>query len=51
MNAEDWFSFHRKHADLFASGADSILNRYYSAELLGSERARTSFVLPDKPAV
>lgn len=50
LTAGDWFSFHRKHADLFASGPDSILGRYYSSELLASDRARTSFVLPDKLA-
>jgi len=50
LTAGDWFSFHREHADLFASGADSILCRYYSSELLSSDRARTSFVLPDKLA-
>jgi len=47
---KDWFEFRRKHADLFAGGADSILNRYYSVELLGSDRAKTSFMLPDKLA-
>lgn len=30
--------------------AGTILHRYYSKELLASERARTSFVLPDQLA-
>jgi len=46
----DWFSFRRGHTDLFANGEDSILSRYYSAESLGSDRARQSFVLPDRLA-
>ncbi len=50
QETDDWFSFHRDHADLFARGDDDIVNRYYSSELLGSDRARQSFMLPDKLA-
>lgn len=46
--ASDWFSFHRSHADLFARGEDSALHRYYSRALLMSDRARQTFVLPDR---
>lgn len=45
-----WFSFQRDNADLFARGDDNILNRYYSSDLLASNRARQSFVLPDRLA-
>ena len=47
---DDWHAFYRDQSDLFAGGNDNILNRYYSRELLGSERARHSFMLPDKLA-
>jgi hypothetical protein len=30
------------------SGAAELLQRHYSPELLSSERARTSFVMPDR---
>jgi len=50
QETDDWFSFHRDHADLFARGNNNILNRYYSSELLGSDRARQSFMLPDRLA-
>ena len=43
----DWFSFRRKNSDLFA-GNPSIVSRYYSSDLLASDRARQSFVLPDQ---
>jgi len=46
--ATDWFAFQRMHADLFAGGEASILRRYYSTELLHSNHARQSFVLPDR---
>jgi hypothetical protein len=49
-NSNDWFLFRHDHADLFAGGKDNILNRYYSSDLLGSDRARQSFMLPDKLA-
>ena len=47
QQGSDWFAFHRSHADLFARGDDSILYRYYSRELLMSDHARQTFVLPD----
>ena len=46
--ASDWFTFRRQNSDLFGRGANSVLNRYYSNELLASDRARQSFVLPDR---
>lgn len=46
----DWFTFRRTHTDLFASGEDNVLKRYYSSEILGSDLARVSFILPDKLA-
>jgi hypothetical protein len=50
QKTDDWHSFYRNHADLFAGGDDNILSRYYSSELLRSERAKQSFMLPDKLA-
>lgn len=50
LQAKDWFSFERNNEDLFARGSDNILNNYYSSDVLGSVRARQSFVLPDKLA-
>ena len=47
--AQDWFSFRHVNNDLFAGGID-VLQRYYSKELLWSDRARQSFVLPDRLA-
>ena len=44
----DWFSFHRSNSDLFCR-QPGIVRRYYSNELLASDRARQSFVLPDRP--
>ena len=44
----DWFSCRHEQADLFAGGDASILHRYYSSELLNSDRARRSFLLPDR---
>jgi hypothetical protein len=44
----DWFSFRREHTDLFAGGDASILHRYYSSDLLKSDRARQIFLLPDR---
>ena len=46
---EDWFSFRRGNDDLFVLGID-IVQRYYSKELLWSDQARQSFVLPDRLA-
>lgn len=45
----DWFAFHRNNSDLFSRDV-SIINRYYSSELLASDRAKQSFALPDKLA-
>jgi N-formylglutamate deformylase len=47
--AKDWFSFRHGNDDLFAGGIDFV-QRYYSKELLWSDRARQSFVLPDRLA-
>ncbi len=47
--AQDWFSFRRDNDDLFVLGID-IVQRYYSKELLWSDQARQSFVLPDRLA-
>ena len=44
---DDWFAFRRNNADLFGNAGD-VIGRYYSSELLASERARRSFVLPDR---
>jgi hypothetical protein len=50
LSACDWYSFRRENDDLFARGQDSILNRYYKRATLGSDRARRSFLLPDRQA-
>ena len=42
----DWFAFRRNNNDLFARDSN-ILSRDYSRDLLTSDRARQSFVLPD----
>ena len=44
----DWFRFRRANDDLISDG--KILQRYYDNETLASDRARQSFVLPDKLA-
>ena len=46
---DDWFAFRRDNDDLFADGINVML-RYYSKELLWSDRARQAFVLPDRLA-
>jgi hypothetical protein len=46
---QDWLSFRRSNDDLFADGID-VMQRYYSKELLWSDQARQSFVLPDRLA-
>ncbi len=46
---KDWFSFRRNNDDLFA-GVIDVMQRYYSKELLWSDQARQSFVLPDRLA-
>jgi nitroreductase len=40
-----WDEFALAHPDLLAS---SVLGAYYSPELLASERARSTFVMPDR---
>jgi len=46
-NEESWFAFRRNNDDLF-NRDDNLLARHYSDELLWSDRARHSFVLPDR---
>lgn len=46
-SGDDWISFHRCNGDLFER-QPGIISRYYSSELLASDRARRSFVLPDR---
>ena len=41
-----WLAFAAANADLFES--PSVLGKYYRAETLASERARRSFVMPDR---
>ena len=43
---EAWDAFKERNPDLF-TWKPSILDRYYSAELLWSDRARATFVFPD----
>lgn len=42
----DWNRFRQQNADLIEDGG--ILGRYYSRQTLASDRARQSFVLPDR---
>jgi hypothetical protein len=49
-SAQDWFAFRRQNDDIFARGDHSILNRYYRRETLAGDRARQSFLLPDRLA-
>ena len=44
----DWYRFCRRNGDLIGDGG--ILERYYRRETLASDRARRSFVLPDRLA-
>jgi hypothetical protein len=44
---ETWEAFAAANADLVARGP-SVLDRYYHAETLDSDRARAGFVLPDR---
>jgi hypothetical protein len=46
---EDWPAFRRRNKDL-CSGAAALLQYHYSQELLSSDRARVSFVSPDRCA-
>jgi hypothetical protein len=45
----DWWAFRRRNGDLIDGGG--ILLRHYRPETLASDRARQSFVLPDRLAV
>ncbi len=45
----DWFAFRRENNDLFCRD-ENIIERYYSKVLISSDRARRSFVLPDRLA-
>ena len=45
--AQDWHTFAERNGDLL-TWKPSILERYYTSETLWSERARRSFVLPDR---
>ena len=44
----DWFHFRRDNDDIVSNG--KILQHYYGSETLASDRARHSFVLPDRLA-
>ena len=46
---DSWIAFRRDNEDLF-SRENNVLERYYSKELLWSDRARQAFVLPDRRA-
>jgi len=48
-NADNWSAFRHDNDDLFCRD-ENIIARYYSEELIKSERARRSFVLPDRLA-
>ena len=48
-DASTWTDFRQDNADLFERAGET-LNRYYSRELLASERARQHFLLPDQLA-
>lgn len=45
----DWAGFRDVNRDLFRR-SPGLLARYYSADLLGSPRARSGFVFPDRAA-
>ena len=45
--APDWTTFAARNADLLL-WKPSILDRYYSADVLWSDRARHTFVMPDR---
>jgi len=49
---QTWEEFAADNSDLLTweRGCRGILGRYYQPETLGSEAARTSFLLPDKSA-
>ena len=48
--AKTWDEFAAENTDLL-TWKPSLLDRYYTPELLGSELARASFVMPDRVAV
>jgi hypothetical protein len=50
---QTWEEFAADNGDLLTweRGSRGILGRYYQPETLGSEAARTSFLLPDKSGV
>ena len=45
--SEDWSTFAARNDDLF-SWRPSLLDEYYHSETLYSDRARSSFVMPDR---
>lgn len=47
-NAATWEEFAAAHTDLLV-WKPSVLSRYYSEELLASELARRTFLMPDLP--
>jgi len=46
--ANDWFLFAQQNPDLLQQ-AGTLLRRYYSQDVLDSDRARQQFLLPDFP--
>ena len=44
----DWYRFRQDNFDLIRDG--KVLQRYYTSETLASDRARQSFVMPDRLA-
>lgn len=46
--ADSWEQFERDNRDLL-TWKPSILDRYYSKELLASDLARHTFLMPDRP--
>jgi hypothetical protein len=47
--AEDWPAFAARNPDLLAWKPSVLETRYYREETLWSDRARRTFVLPDRP--
>jgi len=47
--AESWPAFAARNRDLLAWKPSILETRYYRTETLWSERARATFVLPDRP--
>lgn len=45
--SQDWLTFKRRNPDLFGR-QPSIISAYFSGERLGSDIARTQFVMPDR---